>query len=125
MHKHLKEVLVPPDHINPALSVGVAEVIEVMMAKKREDRYSSATVLLEDLRAIRSGEPPLQAHHKFDANVLADLEKGKSHADRDLEQVLEQQSSQLGLKMSVIILTGALIVAILIIIVMTLNKPPA
>ena len=122
MHKHLKEVLVPPDHINPALSVGVAEVIEVMMAKKREDRYSSAAELLKDLQAIRSGEPPLQAHHKFDANVLADLEKGKAHADQDLEQVLEYQSSQLGLKMSVIILTGALIVSILIIIVMTLNK---
>jgi serine/threonine protein kinase len=124
MHKHLKEVLVPPDHINPALSVGVAEVIEVMMAKKREDRYTSITVLLEDLRAIRSGEPPLQAHHKFDAHVLADLEKGKAHTDQNLEQVLEQQSRQVGLKMSVIILTGALIVAILIIIVL-LSKPPA
>jgi eukaryotic-like serine/threonine-protein kinase len=115
---------VPPDHINSALSVGVAEVIEVMMAKKRTDRYSSVKELLEDLRAVRAGEPPLQAHHRFDSSVLADLEKGKSHADEQLEQVLQNAPSHLGLKMAVIILAGALAVTILIIIVMLLQKQP-
>ena len=37
MHKHLKEDLIPPDHINPELSAGVGEIIEVAMAKKREN----------------------------------------------------------------------------------------
>jgi len=124
MHKHLKEVLVPPDHINPSLTMGIAEVIEVMMAKNREDRYSSAEELLEDLRAIKAGGPPLQAHHKFDVGVLADLEKGKSKKDEELELALENPSSRLGLKTAVIILIGALIVAILIIVIMTLNIPP-
>ena len=34
MHKHLKAELVPPDHVNPKLSAGISEVIEMMMAKK-------------------------------------------------------------------------------------------
>ena len=35
MHKHLKADLVPPDHLNPKLSGGCAQVIEMMMAKKQ------------------------------------------------------------------------------------------
>ncbi len=35
MKKHLHEPLIPPDHINTALSAGISEVIEVMMAKNR------------------------------------------------------------------------------------------
>jgi len=34
MHKHLKEPLVPPDHIVPTLSAGVGEVIERMIPPK-------------------------------------------------------------------------------------------
>ncbi|MGC4031220.1 MAG: serine/threonine-protein kinase [Tepidisphaeraceae bacterium] len=36
MHKHLREPLVPPDHINTDLSAGFSEIIEVCMAKTRE-----------------------------------------------------------------------------------------
>jgi serine/threonine-protein kinase len=122
MHKHLKEILVPPDHINSALSVGVAEVIEVMMAKKRADRYSSVKMLLEDIKAVQEGKPPLQAHQKFDANVLVDLEKGGTERDQELESTLEVDHSKLGLKMAIIILSGALIIAFLVIIIL-LNRP--
>ena len=41
MHKHLKQPLMPPDHINTALSAGIGEIIEVAMAKNRDDRYRS------------------------------------------------------------------------------------
>jgi len=122
MHKHLKEALVPPDHLNPNLSVGVAEVIEIMMAKKREDRYSSVSVLLEDLRAIQEGEPPLQAHQKFDAAVLANLERGRAHAEIEQEAIAQEAAGHLGWKLTVIILTGMLIVAILIIVAISLNR---
>jgi serine/threonine protein kinase len=73
MQKHLKEPLIPPDHVNPNLSAGVGEVIEVMMAKKREDRYTSVRDLLVDLEAIARGEPPLQARSQYDAQVLQGL----------------------------------------------------
>lgn len=73
MHKHLKEPLIPPDHIVPSLSTGVGEVIEAMMAKKRSDRYSSIRDLLVDLEAVGRGEPPLQARKRYDASLLAGL----------------------------------------------------
>jgi len=117
MHKHLKETLVPPDHLNTSLSVGVAETIEYMMAKDRDDRYPSVKVLLEDLRSIQAGGPPLQARDKFDAHALAGLEKG--HPQKAVEpETAIQQSGQLGLKMTAIILAAALFMAVLIIILL-------
>ena len=76
MHKHLKESLIPPDHIVPTLSAGVGEVIECMMAKKREDRYPTMHDLIVDLEAIASGEPPLQARQRLDSNLLQGLAEG-------------------------------------------------
>ena len=73
MHKHLKEPLIPPDHLNTNLSAGVAEVIELMMAKKREDRYPSTKEIILDLEAILKGEAPLMARKKYDQAVLQNL----------------------------------------------------
>lgn len=78
MRKHLKEPLIPPDHINTTLSSGIAEIIEVMMAKRKEDRYNSAEELLIDLDAVRRGEPPMLARRKFNVGALEELEKGAS-----------------------------------------------
>ena len=62
MHKHLKADLVPPDHVNPKLSAGISEVIEMMMAKDARRRYQSCSDLLLDLREVRKGNPPPLAH---------------------------------------------------------------
>ncbi|MBX3357899.1 MAG: serine/threonine protein kinase [Phycisphaeraceae bacterium] len=62
MHKHLKAELVPPDHVNPRLSPGISEVIEMMMAKQPGQRYKSTTDLLMDLKAVREGKTPPIAH---------------------------------------------------------------
>lgn len=62
MHKHLKSELVPPDHVNPKLSAGISEVIEMMMAKDPRARYKSCKDLLIDLRAVRRKESPPLAH---------------------------------------------------------------
>lgn len=75
MLKHLREPLVPPDHINPELSVDLAEVIEIMMAKDRNCRYQSTEELLEDLRAIKTGKSPLNARRIFERTELIRLEK--------------------------------------------------
>jgi serine/threonine protein kinase len=71
MHKHLKSELVPPDHVNPKLSAGISEVIEMMMAKKVRHRYQTCTDLLVDLRALKDGEVPPIAHK--DVMAEADL----------------------------------------------------
>ena len=83
MKKHLRERLIPPDHINTSLSAGISEVIEIMMAKRREDRYQNVEELLTDLRSLREGQPPIQAHKRFDVSVLQQLEKGDAI---DIEQ---------------------------------------
>ena len=78
MKKHLRERLIPPDHINTSLSAGLSEVIEIMMAKNKEDRYKDASELLVDLEALRNGQPPLHAHKRFDVSMLEQLEEGES-----------------------------------------------
>ena len=74
MHKHLKQNLVPPDHLNTSLSSGIGEVIELAMAKDREERYASTEDMLEDLRAVRAGNPPIHARHGFDSDAMARIE---------------------------------------------------
>jgi serine/threonine protein kinase len=75
MHKHLKTPLTPPDHINTALSVGIGEIIEVAMAKARDDRYASTEDMLEDLRAVRGGLSPTHAKRVVNLDELKKLEE--------------------------------------------------
>src|SRR6185369_4345139 len=74
MHKHLKEELIPPDHLNPTLSAGVGEIIETAMQKSRRKRYQTAEEMLTDLERVAAGEPPLVAKKAFDLDALASLE---------------------------------------------------
>ena len=90
MRKHLREQLVPPDHINTSLSAGASEVIEVMMAKRKEDRYNSAEELLADLQAVSSGQTPMRARTRFDVSVLEQLEQGEDIVQN--ENIYEQQT---------------------------------
>jgi len=70
MHKHLKAELIPPDHLNPELSAGCAQVIEMMMAKSTKDRYDRTKDLIEDLRLIRAGQAPLFARSMLDLSQI-------------------------------------------------------
>lgn len=71
MQKHLKATLIMPDHVNPKLSAGVSEVVEMMMAKSRKQRYKDCHDLLVDLRAVRRGEDPPIAHKEASVMDLA------------------------------------------------------
>jgi len=74
MRKHLTTELVPPDHLNPLLSTGIGEIIEICMAKNRDDRHNTTADLLADLEAVHCGEPPIHARKKFDLGFLAGIE---------------------------------------------------
>src|SRR5215212_7180947 len=74
-HKHLKEPLVPPDHINESLSAGISEIVEVAMAKRREERYASTKDMLEDLRAVANNQAPTHARRDIKLDVLAKVEQ--------------------------------------------------
>lgn len=76
MHKHLKEPLIPPDHINTSLSTGLAEIVERAMAKDRDQRYLSTTDLLVDLERVSRGEAPLQARSGYNDKMLETLADG-------------------------------------------------
>jgi serine/threonine-protein kinase len=76
MHKHLREQLVPPDQVNRRLSSGIAEVIEMMMAKDFRKRHQTCKDLLVDLKAVREGKAPPIAHKDIggDLDALAKAE---------------------------------------------------
>lgn len=78
MKKHLKEPLVPPDHINTSLTAGISEVIEVMMAKNRDERYQTMDTVIEDLESVKDGRPPLMARQQFNMEALGEFEEGEA-----------------------------------------------
>jgi serine/threonine-protein kinase len=75
MHRHLKQELVPPDHINPSLSPGFSQIIEMMMAKDVSQRYQNASDLIEDLDAVAAGGSPQFAQPTLDFAKLAQVAK--------------------------------------------------
>ncbi len=114
MHKHLKEPLVPPDHVNTSLSAGIGEIIEVMMAKDREQRYGSTADLLVDLEAVRRGEAPPLARRRIDHDVLDRLSSGEGN-DADIgqaETVVVHEASPSHMT-AFILLAGALALSLL------------
>ncbi|MHC4130648.1 MAG: serine/threonine protein kinase [Planctomycetota bacterium] len=120
MKKHLREEMTPPDHINTDLSAGVSEVIEIMMAKKKENRYANSEELLIDIYALRDGKSPTRAHQKFDISMLEKLEEGE-----DVEQEYQQDYNDEALtkyKAAVAILGTTLIVSLIIILLMIINR---
>jgi len=113
MQEHLREPLVPPDHVNTRLSSGLGEVVEMMMAKEPERRYASTSDLLVDLEAIQAGDSPLIARRQFDAEVLEHLE-----AEAESEPKTRLSPENKNLISIIIILAAALGVALLVIIVL-------
>lgn len=85
LRAHLTEELVPPDHINTELSAGLGEVVEFMMAKKREDRYPSPAELVIDLESLLQGEPPKLARQRLEASKLQHLDEGEAVDDEELD----------------------------------------
>ena len=75
MHRHLKQELTPPDHLNDTLSAGFSQVIEMMMAKDISQRYQNASDLLEDLTAVENGGQPQFAQPTLDFAMLAEVAK--------------------------------------------------
>lgn len=115
MRKHLKEPLVPPDHINTLLSAGVSEVIEVMMAKQKQERYASAEELLTDLDAVSKGEPPLRARKKFNISSLGELQQGQL-IEPDSEEKIHYEQAISKYKVIITVLTSVIAVLILLVI---------
>lgn len=123
MHKHLKQPLIPPDHINVALSAGVGEIIETAMAKNRDERYARTEDMLEDLWALRRNEPPIHAHKAVDLDQIAKIEETARTVD--IEPGEAQSGPTIWSHPAVIALlawAGCSLILILILLVLTLNR---
>ena len=115
MRKHLRDPLIPPDHINTSLSAGISEIIEIMMAKRKRNRYTNIEELLVDLEAIRSGQPPLRARERFDVSMYQQLENGE---EVEVEEDLYKEEIAQRYRMALLLLGTVAAVAILVIIVL-------
>jgi serine/threonine-protein kinase len=78
MRAHLQDPLTPPDHINQQLSAGLGEVVELLMAKSRRQRYQKADDLIIDLECLLAGEPPKLARQRIGASTLKGLAEGEA-----------------------------------------------
>jgi serine/threonine-protein kinase len=115
MRKHLKAELVPPDHVNPKLSAGISQIIEMMMAKDPAKRYKTCSDLLTDLRAVRRGEPTVIAQMDFGAGALESLaaEEQQAGGEIPVDKVTIREVSPLSHPI-VQVLLAALIVSVIV-----------
>lgn len=110
MHKHLKAELVPPDHVNPRLSAGISEVIEMMMAKDPKKRYPNCKDLLVDLRAVRAKQDPPIAHKDIAGAALASIASAERQAVGNIATDQSAQASDRGVATWLFITMCALLV---------------
>ena len=122
MRKHLKEALTPPDLINLSLSAGISEVIEVMMAKKKQDRYSNTEELLVDLEAIQDGLPPLRAREKFNVDALEQLEQGIAVNLGGGDEKLYDEDSVARYRVGLVILSALVVILFLVLFFLVMSK---
>ncbi len=109
MHKHLKDDLIAPDHVNPKLSAGISEVIEMMMAKDPRARYQTCKDLLTDLRAVKdSKRPPLAHKDVFSSSALQQLSQAQASAVAE-EMPTDQSGGQPMVRQWLAIVLGVLL----------------
>ncbi len=123
MKKHIKEDLVPPDHINTALSAGIAEVVEVMMAKNKNDRYKDMEELLVDLEEVKKGNPPVLARQKFNMSELQELGAGDVvYEDNDYSEARSYGEEVITRYRVGVVVLGAISLLLFIVVIVLLSK---
>lgn len=116
MKMHLYRSLTPPDYINKKLSIGISEMIEIMMKKNPKDRYPDAKLLIEDIESLLTGDPPFRVHQSIDVDSFSPLASGdfvpaqKNAADWEGE--IERY------RIAVLVLAAAVVVFVVTIIVL-------
>ena len=119
MHRHLKQELVPPDHINPTLSAGFSQIIEMMMAKEVSQRYQSARDLIEDLDVVSSGGSPQFAQPTLDFVMLAEVAKSAPANEPVPKDSPQQTTSDIASMWLPMLIVSAIVNLILIAILVT------
>jgi serine/threonine-protein kinase len=119
LRKHLREPLVPPDHVNPELTNGMSEIIELCMVKSPTQRYATTADLLEDLRAVAAGGSPVQAHKLLALPELTVLDEG---IDAEDTPALPERQTLVSTPLFWIAVVGWLLAGVLLILVILLAR---
>lgn len=121
MDKHIVEAPPPLKTVNPDLSDHICLVVEKMMAKKREDRYSSAAELFDDLDLLKSSEK--SAIGELEASrstVIRALNRGRVQVGELLEEKVELNEKLRNTKVMLYV-TGVLCLVMVIVIVLLIS----
>jgi len=108
--------------LNTALSAGIGEIIEVAMAKNRDDRYPSTEDMLEDLRLLLKGDPPVHARRQVDIDALAGMEQGAQTVDLEPHTFRRALSWDSPLMIVMLIGCGISVVLNVILLLVTLSR---
>lgn len=121
MNMHLHTRLTPPDHINRKLSIGISEMVEIMMKKNPEDRYQNVKILIDDIESIMKGSPPIRAHQSIDVDRFSPLATGDfvqpETSTLEYENIIRRQRIALiacGVSLVVMILILIILLALLL-----------
>src|SRR3954454_5234513 len=123
MHKHLKQPLIPPDHINTALSAGIGEIIELAMAKNRDERYHGTEEMLEDLKLVRAGEAPVHARRSVSLEHISKIEESAKTVDQDPVPVDQPPVWKHPLVIGLLTWSAVSMLVIIIMLVLLIAKP--
>ncbi|MBL9149351.1 MAG: serine/threonine protein kinase [Phycisphaerae bacterium] len=120
MHRHLKAALTPPDHLNPAISAEVAQVIEMMMQKDPRERYQSARELIEDIDLIVKGERPEHARPHVDITAVQQSAQAASVASaQPVPRLASAAKSPVSMLLIVLLSGSALLNVVLLLALLT------
>ncbi|MDP6118755.1 MAG: protein kinase [Planctomycetota bacterium] len=106
---HLKEPMPDPHERNPELSAGICDVIRKMTEKEPAARYQTPDELIEDLKLVRKGEPPI--HAKASASIDLSTARSASTGDSYSDLVRKKASSSLMLVAASLVVGGLLLLA--------------
>ena len=118
MRKHIKEGPPDPRDLAPDLPDAVCELLEKMLAKSPDERYSDTQQLFEDIELIRMGETRGEEHPKAGkATILRafNIEKGRlERMQADIKLLQERLRRTRMIMYAVIAIAGVLSVALLL-----------
>ena len=117
MKRHLKTELTPPDHVNPKLTAGISQIIEMMMAKHPRDRYQNCADLVTDLKAVQKGKEPILAKSDVPESSLSGVVEEVKAAELEIPKDTSRPPSPLSSPL-VQVLVGLFVISVIINILM-------
>lgn len=122
MHRHLRDEVVPPDHVNSKLSAGTAQIIEMMLEKRPSDRYASAADLMEDIDLVLGGRNPLHAGGRLDLSSMAEALSGETGTQTALDIRKAPRSDSVLGEPIVLMLISLLGVSLFVILLLVIDR---